>query len=117
MTQLHALVTYVPADHAEAVLAAVGDAGAGRIGNYSHCAFTTPGTGRFTPLAGSQPFLGSQDRSEHVPEVRIECVVTEDVLDAVVAALRTAHPYEEPALMSWAVNGHRPATARGGRET
>ena len=106
MTQLHALVTYVPADHAEAVLAAVGNAGAGRIGNYSHCAFTTPGTGRFTPLAGSRPFIGAEGRTEQVAEVRIECVVGEEVLKAVVAALRSAHPYEEPALMSWAVNGH-----------
>ncbi|MEO5320134.1 hypothetical protein PV761_16300 [Arthrobacter sp. CC3] len=114
MSQLHALVTYVPADHAEAVLAAVGDAGAGRIGNYSHCAFTSPGTGRFTPLAGSRPFIGSEGRSEQVPEVRIECVVDEDMLDAVVAALRLAHPYEEPALMSWAVNGHPSSTAREG---
>jgi len=117
MSQLHALVTYVPADHAEAVLAAVGDvgdAGAGRIGNYSHCAFTSPGTGRFTPLAGSRPFIGSEGRSEQVPEVRIECVVDEDMLDAVVAALRLAHPYEEPALMSWAVNGHPSSTTREG---
>ena len=114
MSQLHALVTYVPADHAEAVLAAVGDAGAGRIGNYSHCAFTAPGTGRFTPLAGSRPFIGSEGHSEQVPEMRIECVVDEDVLDAVVAALRLAHPYEEPALMSWAVNGHPFSTAQNG---
>ncbi|KIS29006.1 hypothetical protein TV39_02535 [Arthrobacter sp. SPG23] len=115
MTQLHALVTYVPADHAEAVLAAVGNAGAGRIGNYSHCAFITPGTGRFTPLAGSRPFIGAEGRTEQVAEVRIECVVGEEVLEAVVAALRSAHPYEEPALMSWAVNGHRPAPLQGGR--
>jgi hypothetical protein len=117
MTQLHALVTYVPAEHAATVLAAVGDAGAGRIGNYSHCAFTTPGTGRFTPLPGSQPFVGAQGHGEQVPEIRIECVVAEELLDAVVAALRSAHPYEEPALMSWAVNGHRPPAARGGRES
>ncbi|MEV7134461.1 hypothetical protein AB0N24_16390 [Arthrobacter sp. NPDC093128] len=107
MTQLHALVTYVPADHAEAVLTALGDAGAGRIGNYSHCAFTAPGTGRFTPLTGSLPFIGAVGQGEQVPEVRIECVVEEEVLDAVVLALRSAHPYEAPALMSWEVNGHR----------
>ncbi|MBT2597579.1 hypothetical protein [Arthrobacter sp. ISL-72] len=115
MMQLHALVTYVAADHAEAVLTALGDAGAGRIGNYSHCAFTTPGTGRFTPLAGSRPFIGTAGRGQQVPEIRIECVVEADLLDAVVSALRSAHPYEEPALMSWAVNGHRPPAARGGR--
>ncbi|WP_104174076.1 hypothetical protein [Arthrobacter sp. Y81] len=107
MTPLHALVTYVPADHAEAVLTALGDAGAGRIGNYSHCAFTAPGTGRFTPLTGSRPFIGAVGQGEQVPEVRIECVVEAGLLNAVVLALRSAHPYEEPALMSWEVNGHR----------
>jgi hypothetical protein len=107
MTQLHALVTYVPAEHAEAVLTAIGESGAGRIGNYSHCAFTSPGTGRFTPLAGSRPFIGTEGQGEQVAEIRIECVVDAELLDAVVSALRSAHPYEEPALMSWEVNGHR----------
>jgi hypothetical protein len=107
MTQLHALVVYVPTSHAEAVLTAIGDAGAGRIGNYSHCAFTAPGTGRFTPLPGALPFIGAEGEAEQVQEVRIECVVADELLDAVVTALRAAHPYEEPALMSWAINGHR----------
>lgn len=107
MTPLHALVMYVPESHAEAVLAAIGDAGAGRIGDYSHCAFTSPGTGRFTPLPGAQPFIGAVGQGEQVPEVRVECVVEENVLDGVVRALRAAHPYEEPAFMSWPVNGWR----------
>ena len=107
MPQLHALVAYVPETHAEEVLAAIGDAGGGRLGNYSHCAFTSPGTGRFTPLAGAEPFIGARGVPEQVAEVRIECVVEEEVLDAVIRALRTAHPYEEPAFMSWPVNGHR----------
>lgn len=107
MTQLHALVVYVPQSHLEAVLQALGDAGAGRIGDYSHCAFTSPGTGRFTPLAGAQPFVGAVGTAEQVAETRVECVVEEDLLDGVVLALRTAHPYEEPAFMSWPVNGWR----------
>ena len=107
MTELHALVTYVPAEYAEAVLAAMGDAGAGRIGNYSHCAFTAAGTGRFTPLTGSRPFIGAAGQGEQVAEIRIECVVEAELLEAVISALRSAHPYEEPALMSWEVNGHR----------
>ena len=107
MVRLHALVVYVPDSHAQDVLAAIGDAGAGRLGDYSHCSFTAPGTGRFTPLPGARPFIGTQGEPEEVPEVRIECVVEEDMLDAVVQALRQAHPYEEPAFMSWPVNGHR----------
>lgn len=107
MSQLHALVAYVPASHSEGLLAAIGDAGAGRIGDYSHCSFTTPGTGRFTPLPGAQPFIGVVGQGESVPEIRVECVVEADMLDAVVRALRAAHPYEEPAFMTWPVNGWR----------
>jgi hypothetical protein len=107
MTELHALVVYVPEDHANAVLKAIGDAGAGRIGDYSHCAFTSPGTGRFTPLPGAQPFIGDVGEPEQVPEVRVECVVAGELLDGVVLALRKAHPYEEPAFMTWPVNGWR----------
>ncbi|MEO8283538.1 MAG: hypothetical protein ABI568_09065 [Pseudarthrobacter sp.] len=107
MTQLHALVVYVPESHAEALLEAIGEAGAGRIGNYSHCSFVAPGTGRFTPLAGAEPFVGTVGSGERVPELRVECVVEEEMLDAVVPALRAAHPYEEPAFMTWPVNGWR----------
>jgi hypothetical protein len=107
MTQLHALVVYIPDTHTEALLAAIGGAGAGRIGNYSHCAFTSPGTGRFTPLSGAEPFIGAVGAGERVPETRVECVVEEEMLDAVVLALRAAHPYEEPAFMTWPVDGWR----------
>jgi hypothetical protein len=106
MPLLHALVTYVPEGHADAVLAAIGDAGAGRIGNYSHCSFTVRGVGRFTPLDGADPYLGAAGRPERVDEVRVECIVESEKLDDVVLALRAAHPYEEPALMSWPVDGH-----------
>ena len=107
MTQLHALVAYVPTSHTPKVLAAMGDAGAGRIGNYSHCSFVTAGTGRFTPRAGAAPFLGQLDSPAEVAEDRIECVVEAALFDAVVLALRAAHPYEKPALMSWPVDGWR----------
>lgn len=107
MVQLHALVIYAPASHTAQILTAIGDAGAGRIGNYSHCSFTSRGTGRFTPVDGAAPFLGQVGSSEEVAEDRIECVVEEHLLDGVVLALRSAHPYEEPAFMSWPVEGWR----------
>ncbi|MDR6414247.1 hypothetical protein [Pseudarthrobacter sulfonivorans] len=107
MSQLHALVIYVPDTHYEALLSAIGDAGAGRIGNYSHCSFVVPGTGRFTPLPGAEPFIGAVGAGEQVPEIRVECVVEEEMLDAVVLALRAAHPYEEPAFMTWPVDDWR----------
>ena len=115
MTELHALVVYVPGTHTEKVLGAIGDAGAGRIGNYSHCSFVTSGTGRFTAHDGAAPDLGRVGAPEEVQEDRIECVVERPALPAVVAALRAAHPYEEPAFMSWRVEGWRPAEADSSR--
>ncbi|MDQ0870561.1 hypothetical protein QFZ70_003034 [Arthrobacter sp. V1I9] len=111
MTELHALVVYVPRTHTEPVLKAIGDAGAGWIGNYSHCSFVTPGTGRFTAHDGATPYRGRVGAPEEVSEDRIECVVERHALSAVVAALRAAHPYEEPAFMSWRVEGWRQSEA------
>jgi hypothetical protein len=74
------------------------DAGAGRIGNYEHCAWQVLGQGQFRPLAGSQPFIGAQGVLETVAEYRVEMVCEDAVIDAVIAALRQAHPYEEPAF-------------------
>lgn len=105
--ELHALVVYVPASHTDRILVAIGDAGAGRIGDYSHCSFVTQGTGRFTPLAGAEPYLGRVGSPEAVAEDRVECIVEHRNLPAVVAALRAAHPYEEPAFMTWPVDGWR----------
>ncbi len=92
------LCFYVPATHLEHVKQAVFAAGAGRIGDYEHCAWQVLGQGQFRPLAGSQPFIGSQDALEVVAEYRVEMVCAKEAIDAAVAALRQAHPYEEPAL-------------------
>ncbi len=92
------LVTFVPADHVEAVSRAMFAEGAGRIGGYSSCSFRTPGTGTFFGEAGAQPVVGEAGRLEEVPELRLETVVPAARASAVVAALRRAHPYEEPAF-------------------
>lgn len=99
--QVYKLVFYVPEDHAEAVKRAVFEAGAGRMGNYEACAWQVLGEGQFRPLAGSDPFIGKQGEIERVPEYRVETICMADCLKAVVAALRRAHPYEEPAFDVW----------------
>ena len=91
------LCFYVPGSHLEAVKAAVFATGAGRIGNYADCCWQTLGTGQFRPLAGSDPYLGSPDELERVEEYRVELLCPEAVVQAAVAALVNAHPYEEPA--------------------
>jgi hypothetical protein len=92
------IVVYVPQSHAETVRAALGDAGAGRIGNYSHCTFSVTGIGRFKPGDGANPAIGKVGELEAVTEERIETVCREECLTAVIQAIRGAHPYEEPAL-------------------
>ena len=73
------------------------EAGAGRVGNYDCCAWQTRGEGQFRPLNGSSPFLGNQGQIETVIEHKLEMVCEEQCLEAVIAALKRAHPYEEVA--------------------
>ncbi|WP_404453468.1 Nif3-like dinuclear metal center hexameric protein [Oceanobacillus kapialis] len=95
--KLFKLVVYVPETHQHQVREALGDSGAGHIGNYSHCTFQTKGEGRFKPLEGTDPFIGSTDTLEAVQEVKIETIVQESFLQDVLSAVITAHPYEEVA--------------------
>ncbi len=73
------------------------EAGAGRVGNYDCCAWQTRGEGQFRPLNGSSPFLGNQGQIETVIEHKLEMVCEGQCLEAVIAALKRAHPYEEVA--------------------
>jgi dinuclear metal center YbgI/SA1388 family protein len=94
---LDKLTTSVPAADADAVRAALAGAGAGRLGDYDQASFSTPGQGRFRPLEGADPHIGTVGSLEVVDEVRIEVVLARARRHAVVAALLAAHPYEEPA--------------------
>lgn len=95
--QLLKLVVYVPQSHVEDVRTAMADAGAGHIGQYSHCSFQTAGTGTFLPLAGTDPYIGKAGQLEKVDEVRLETVLPEAIKSQVLAAMFRAHPYEEVA--------------------
>ena len=95
---LYKLATFVPPEQADAVRAALAEAGAGRIGAYDACAFAVEGTGYFRPGAGADPAIGTAGGPlEAVREVRLEVEVDRWALDAVLAALAAAHPYETPA--------------------
>ncbi|TQM13885.1 Nif3-like dinuclear metal center hexameric protein [Pseudonocardia kunmingensis] len=96
---LDKIVTFVPTGPAlTAVHDALSAAGAGRLGDYSHCSFATAGTGQFKPLEGAHPVIGAVGRLERVAETRLEMVLPRPRRAAVVAALRASHPYEEPAF-------------------
>ncbi len=94
---MYKLCFYVPESHVEPVKAAVFSTGAGRIGDYDSCCWQVLGQGQFRPLLGSQPFLGRQDVVEVVTEYRVEMVCQAQFVQAAVAALLEAHPYEEAA--------------------
>ena len=94
---LYKLGFYVPASHLEAVKGALFDAGGGCVGDYDRCCWQVAGEGQFRPLPGSSPHIGVQGDVERVSEFRVEMVVNAEQAPAVVAALRAAHPYEEPA--------------------
>ncbi len=94
---LDKLTTYVPVAAADRVREALANAGAGVIGDYDSASFSTPGEGRFRPLEGANPTIGDVGALEVVDEIRIECVLARAARAAVVAAMLSAHPYEEPA--------------------
>lgn len=96
--KLFKFVVYVPLDYANQVRNAVSEAGAGWIGNYSHCTFQTKGEGTFKPLEGTNPFIGSEKKLEKVDEVRMETIVKQKDLKDVISAMKKAHPYEEAAF-------------------
>jgi len=95
---MYQLYFYVPASHSEAVKNALFAKGAGRFAGYDSCAWECSGMGQFRPLAGSTPFIGSRDKLERVPEVKVEMIVPDEAAAEVVAELRRSHPYEEPAF-------------------
>lgn len=91
------VVVYVPLGYEEIVRQAMCKAGAGCIGNYSGCTFQAKGTGTFLPGEGTNPFLGEAGRMEYAEEYRLETVVPQAALSAVIKAMEAVHPYEEVA--------------------
>jgi hypothetical protein len=92
------LVVFLPREALDRVRSALFAAGAGRIGKYTHCSWYAAGTGTFLPGEGTSPMVGQPGREQRVSELRLETVFPEELQDKVVAALREAHPYEEPAF-------------------
>ncbi len=92
------LVVFVPREALDKVRTALFDAGAGRIGNYEHCSWYAAGTGTFLAGEGTSPAIGERGREQRVSELRLETVFPEELHEEVIAALRAAHPYEEPAF-------------------
>ncbi|WP_018661466.1 Nif3-like dinuclear metal center hexameric protein [Heyndrickxia acidiproducens] len=95
--KLKKLAVYVPVSHEEQVRTALGNAGCGAIGNYSHCSFSVQGTGRFLPGKDTHPYIGKRGQLEETAEVRIETIYPVSLEKKILHAVLKAHPYEEPA--------------------
>lgn len=109
------LVTFVPAGDLAGVSDALFAAGAGTIGAYRECSFRTDGTGTFFGTEATNPTVGVKGRRENVAEARLEVVVPEAQLAAVLAALRSAHSYEEPAFDVYPLRASSGASTGAGR--
>jgi dinuclear metal center YbgI/SA1388 family protein len=109
------VVTFLPADDADRVLHAVVEAGAGNIGNYTHCSFRAPGAGTFHAGEGTDPTVGERGSLNREPEVRLEFVAPAARMEEVVSALVSAHPYEEPAYDVYERRGDAGLIGRIGR--
>jgi hypothetical protein len=94
---------FVPRESLDTVRDALFAAGAGKIGDYERCSWYAAGTGTFKGGPGTSPALGESGREERVSELRLETVFPEERHDDVIAALRAAHPYEEPAFDVYAL--------------
>jgi hypothetical protein len=92
------IIVFVPTSHADLIRKTMGDAGAGKMGEYSHCSFTLKGIGRFLPEKGANPTIGRVGEFEEVDEERIEMICPRNIAKKVISEIKKVHPYEEVAL-------------------
>jgi dinuclear metal center YbgI/SA1388 family protein len=97
LEKIFKFTVYVPTPYSDRVRQVLFDAGAGKIGNYTETSFNINGKGTFKPMEGTHPFIGKKGEREEVEEIKIETIVPERHLEAVIQAMKNAHPYEEPA--------------------
>ena len=92
------IIVTIPIENVEEVRNAICEAGAGVIGNYTHCCMTTKCIGTFKPNDNANPYIGENNKLEFVEEEKLEVVCDVDIVKKVISKLREVHPYEEPAI-------------------
>jgi hypothetical protein len=92
------IITTAPHEDADKIRQALGEAGAGSIGDYRYCSFSITGKGRFMPTEQADPHIGEANKLETVEEEQIEVICERSSAKQIIAALRQAHPYEEPVV-------------------
>jgi hypothetical protein len=97
------IIVSAPTDSTDTLRKAIGEAGGGKLGDYSFCSFSYTGKARFLPNRNADPAIGDPGRLEVVEEERIEVVCDEADMKAVVHAIHKAHPYEDPVIAAYAL--------------
>ncbi len=92
------LEIFVPEDYLDAIQEALWQVDAGHIGAYDHCMSYSPVTGCWRPLPGTTPFLGEENQLSREPELKVEVICRRERVRETVAAVKAAHPYEEPVI-------------------
>lgn len=92
------LVVFVPLSHSDIIRKVLGEEGAGKIGNYDFCSFSSIGKGRFRGNEKTNPAIGEAGKYESVEEERIEVIVPRSILESVIKRVKEVHPYEEVAF-------------------
>lgn len=92
------IVVFVPVTHTDQVRIAMGDAGAGVIGNYRYCGVSSKVVGKYLPTQGAKPFIGEVGKMEEVEEERLEMICPKDKAKEVISAMKKVHPYDEVAF-------------------
>lgn len=110
---LKKIVVFVPVDYVEKIIDSMTLAGAGKIGEYDYCSFRTSGIGTFKGSQSTKPFIGTPGELEKVEEVRLEMILPEWKLKNVIDAMRSSHPYEEPAYDVYPLNNELPEYGAG----
>jgi len=111
--QMFKLVVFVPKENVDEMISALGNAGGGVIGDYSHCTFRSEGTGTFYPMLGARPYLGNIGELNRVDEYRLEILVSPDRIEGVIKTMLDVHPYEEVAYDIYEVKNPPPGVGFG----
>ena len=110
---LQKLAVFVPTAHKEVLLESLFKAGAGNIGNYSECSFSTPGTGSFKGASGTNPFAGKPGERHYEKEEKLEVIFPSWLQSQILNAMKKAHPYEEIAYDIYGLNNSYQQTGSG----
>ena len=92
------IIVTIPIENVDEVRNAICEAGAGVIGNYTHCSMSTKCVGTFKPTDEANPYIGERNNLEFVEEEKLEVVCDVNIVKNVISKLREVHPYEEPAI-------------------